>query len=89
MGVCVICMYFTLDLGRIGRTFRQPQRLKKNYEIDFDPEALSFSADEDPAPFSKTVTKKEELTYNEVKDARWFFDTPGIVKDGCVSNLYF
>ncbi|KAJ6653613.1 hypothetical protein lerEdw1_009047 [Lerista edwardsae] len=74
-------------IGRIGRTFQQPERLKKNYEIDFDPEALSYSAEEDPAPLPKTVTKKEELTYNEVKDARWFFDTPGIVKDGCVLNL--
>ncbi|XP_066474388.1 nitric oxide-associated protein 1 [Tiliqua scincoides] len=74
-------------IGRIGRTFQQPQKLKKNYEIDFDAEALSFSTEEEPAPLPKTLTKKEELTYNEVKDARWFFDTPGIVKDGCVLNL--
>lgn len=74
-------------IGRIGRTFRLPQKLEKNHEIDFDAEALSISTEEEPAPLPKILPQKEELTYNEVKDARWFFDTPGIVKDGCVLNL--
>ncbi|XP_062984507.1 nitric oxide-associated protein 1 [Elgaria multicarinata webbii] len=74
-------------IGRIGRTFQQPKKLEKNYEIEFDAEALSFSTEEDPSLPSRTATKKVELTYNEVKDARWFYDTPGIVKDGCVLNL--
>lgn len=84
--MCVICVCFPLDLGRIGRTFRLPQKLEKNREIDFDAEALSISTEEEPAPLPKILPQKEELTYNEVKDARWFFDTPGIVKDGCVRN---
>ncbi|KAL8202811.1 UNVERIFIED_CONTAM: hypothetical protein K2H54_025854 [Gekko kuhli] len=73
-------------IGRVGRTFQLPQKLRKNYEIDFDAEALSFSAEEEPALPSKT-TKKAGLSYNEVKDARWFHDTPGIIRDGCVLNL--
>ncbi|KAF7236481.1 Nitric oxide-associated protein 1, partial [Varanus komodoensis] len=74
-------------VGRIGRTFLQTQKLRKNNEIEFDAEALSFSMEEEPYVPSKTATKKIELSYNEVKDARWFHDTPGIIKDGCVLNL--
>ncbi|XP_053155671.1 nitric oxide-associated protein 1 [Hemicordylus capensis] len=80
-------------IGRIGRTFQLPQKLEKNCEIDFDFEALSLSMEEDlkgsmkGSFLSPETTAKKELTYNEVKDARWFFDTPGIVKDGCVLNL--
>ncbi|CAI5796790.1 oxide-associated 1 [Podarcis lilfordi] len=74
-------------IGRIGRTFQMPKKLKKNCEIEFDAEALSFGMEEEPSVPPVTATKKVELTYNEVKDARWFYDTPGIVKDGCVLNL--
>ncbi|XP_034953065.2 nitric oxide-associated protein 1 [Zootoca vivipara] len=74
-------------IGRIGRTFRIPEKLKKNREIEFDAETLSFGMEEEPSVPPVTATKKVELTYNEVKDARWFHDTPGIVKDGCVLNL--
>nr|XP_060618671.1 nitric oxide-associated protein 1 [Anolis sagrei ordinatus] len=74
-------------IGRVGRTFAEPEKQRKNYEIDFDAEALSFSMEEETSLPAKTVPTKVELTYNEVKDARWFYDTPGIVKDGCVLNL--
>ncbi|XP_003224714.1 nitric oxide-associated protein 1 [Anolis carolinensis] len=74
-------------IGRIGRTFTEPQKQRKNCEIRFDPEALSFSMEEEASLPAKTAPTKVELTYNEVKDARWFYDTPGIVKDGCVLNL--
>ncbi|XP_033029081.1 nitric oxide-associated protein 1 [Lacerta agilis] len=74
-------------IGRIGRTFQIPKKLKKNCEIEFDAEALSFGMEEEPSVPPVTATEKVELTYNEVKDARWFYDTPGIVKDGCVLNL--
>ncbi|XP_054843152.1 nitric oxide-associated protein 1 [Eublepharis macularius] len=74
-------------IGRVGRTFQLPQKLKKNREVEFDAETLSFSTEEEPAFPSETTTKKGELSYNEVKDARWFYDTPGIIKDGCVLNF--
>ncbi|XP_060092918.1 nitric oxide-associated protein 1 [Heteronotia binoei] len=73
-------------IGRVGRTFNLLQKLRKNYEIDFDAEALSFGSEEEPVVPSKT-TKKAELSYNEVKDARWFHDTPGIIREGCVLSL--
>lgn len=77
-----------VDTGRIGRTFKQPEKSEKNTEIDFDVEALSMSMEEEePAPPLKANTTKIELTYNEVKDCRWFHDTPGIIKDECVSIL--
>ena len=55
--------------------------------IDFDPDLLSYSIDEDPCHIPKKHEEREEFTYNEVKDARWCFDTPGIVKENCVGTL--
>lgn len=55
--------------------------------IDFDPDMLSYSIDEDPKPLSKKREQREEFTYNEVKDARWCYDTPGIAKENCVRTL--
>ncbi|NXL58788.1 NOA1 protein, partial [Chordeiles acutipennis] len=71
-------------VGEIGRTF---QRQKSSTVIDFDPDMLSYSIDEDPRDSSRKCEEREEFTYNEVKDARWCFDTPGIVKENCVLNL--
>ncbi|NXD87052.1 NOA1 protein, partial [Halcyon senegalensis] len=71
-------------VGEVGRTF---QRQKSSSVVDFDPDALSYSIDEDPRHTPKKREKKEEFTYNEVKDARWCFDTPGIIKENCVLNL--
>ncbi|NWS54594.1 NOA1 protein, partial [Chunga burmeisteri] len=71
-------------VGEVGRTFQQQ---KSSTVIDFDPDMLSYSIDEDPTDSPKKTKKREEFTYNEVKDARWCFDTPGIVKDNCVLNL--
>ncbi|XP_032043296.1 nitric oxide-associated protein 1 [Aythya fuligula] len=71
-------------VGRVGRTF---QRQKSSPLIEFDPDMLSYSIDEDPSHSHKKPKEKEEFTYNEVKDARWCFDTPGIVKENCVLNL--
>ncbi|NWS46060.1 NOA1 protein, partial [Probosciger aterrimus] len=68
-------------VGRVGRTF---ERQKPSTVIDFDPDMLSYSIDEDPKPASKKCEQREEFTYNEVKDARWCYDTPGIVKENCV-----
>ncbi|XP_034266773.1 nitric oxide-associated protein 1 [Pantherophis guttatus] len=74
-------------IGRIGRTFKQPGKNEKNIEIDFNVEALSTSMEQEPSCPLKAETTKIELTYNEVKDCRWFYDTPGIIKDECVLNL--
>ncbi|XP_009979107.1 PREDICTED: nitric oxide-associated protein 1, partial [Tauraco erythrolophus] len=71
-------------VGRIGRTFK---RQKASTVVDFDPDMLSYSIDEDPRPSPRKHEKREEFTHNEVKDARWCFDTPGIVKENCVLNL--
>ncbi|KAL9851154.1 nitric oxide-associated protein 1 [Geothlypis trichas] len=71
-------------VGRVGRTFQQQ---KSSAEIDFDPDTLSYSMDEDPRDAPQKLEEREEFTHNEVKDARWCFDTPGIVKEDCVLNL--
>ncbi|KAM6073184.1 nitric oxide-associated protein 1 isoform 2-T2 [Theristicus caerulescens] len=71
-------------VGRVGRTFQQQ---KSSRLVDFDPDMLSYSIDEDPRHSPRKREEREEFTYNEVKDARWCFDTPGIVKENCVLNL--
>ncbi|NXM32578.1 NOA1 protein, partial [Oxyruncus cristatus] len=68
-------------VGRVGRTFQQQ---KASPVVDFDPDMLSYSMDEDPKLSPKKCEEREEFTHNEVKDARWCFDTPGIVKEDCV-----
>ncbi|XP_009872434.1 PREDICTED: nitric oxide-associated protein 1, partial [Apaloderma vittatum] len=71
-------------VGRVGRTFQQQ---KRSHVVDFDPDMLSYSLDEDPRDFPKKHKEREEFTHNEVKDARWCFDTPGIIKENCLLNL--
>ncbi|KAM9294895.1 nitric oxide-associated protein 1 [Morus bassanus] len=71
-------------VGRVGRTFQQQ---KSSPVVDFDPDMLSYSVDEDPKHSPRKREEREEFTYNEVKDARWCYDTPGIVKENCVLNL--
>lgn len=75
---------FHFNPGRVGRTFKR----RESSVVDFDPDVLSYSIDEDPRPISKKHEEREEFTYNEVKDARWCFDTPGIVKENCVGILW-
>lgn len=56
--------------------------------MEFDPDSLSFGEDaeegvkQNPSLDSSTDA---ELTYNEIKDAHWFYDTPGIMKEHDVS----
>ncbi|XP_074946975.1 nitric oxide-associated protein 1 [Phalacrocorax aristotelis] len=71
-------------VGRVGRTF---QRQKSNPMVEFDPDMLSYSIDEDPKHSPRKHEEREEFTYNEVKDARWCYDTPGVVKEDCVLNV--
>ncbi|XP_016130153.1 nitric oxide-associated protein 1-like [Sinocyclocheilus grahami] len=70
-------------VGHIGRTFLANQPPKKTL-VEFDPDSLSFGEDleedvkKDPSLDSSTDA---ELSYNEIKDAHWFYDTPGIMKE--------
>lgn len=74
--------------GRVGRTFRV-QSSRKDL-VEFDPDSLSFSEDlnEDNVGGQSSEEEPEaEFTYNEIKDAHWFYDTPGIMKERDVSKM--
>ena len=74
-------------VGRIGRTFRVDQSSRKNL-VEFDPDSLSFGEDLQKDSFGKPdpePIEEGELSYNEIKDAHWFYDTPGIMKEYDVS----
>eukprot|EP00079_Xenopus_tropicalis_P038204 XP_017951975.1 PREDICTED: nitric oxide-associated protein 1 isoform X4 [Xenopus tropicalis] len=75
-------------VGRVGRTSTKSQKMSKK-DIEFDAELLSFSTEDDPEHgyLSENLREVNQFTYNELKDAHWFYDTPGIVKEGCVLNL--
>ncbi|XP_016102483.1 nitric oxide-associated protein 1-like [Sinocyclocheilus grahami] len=76
-------------VGHIGRTFQANQTPKRKL-VEFDPDSLSFGEDlgedvkKDP---SLDTSTDAELTYNEIKDAHWFYDTPGIMKEHDVLSL--
>lgn len=76
-------------VGHIGRTFLANQPPKKTL-VEFDPDSLSFGEDleedikKNPSLDSSTDA---ELSYNEIKDAHWFYDTPGIMKEHDVLSL--
>ncbi|RVE67532.1 hypothetical protein OJAV_G00104470 [Oryzias javanicus] len=71
-------------LGRVGRTFRSDE--PKRDEIEFDPDSLAFGEDGEPA---KTTVHQshDKLSHNELKDAHWLFDTPGIIKENDILHL--
>ncbi|KAL7861122.1 hypothetical protein AOLI_G00174710 [Acnodon oligacanthus] len=75
-------------VGRIGRTFRVDQSSRKNL-VEFDPDSLSFGEDLQKDSFGKPDPEpiEEGGLYNEIKDAHWFFDTPGIMKEYDVLSL--
>lgn len=76
-------------VGRVGRTFRAPPPSRLSGEIQFDPDRLSFGEHDEgetkarPAPSAPP----EEFSSNELKDAHWLFDTPGILKEGDILGL--
>ncbi|KAF3694290.1 Nitric oxide-associated protein 1 [Channa argus] len=74
-------------VGRVGRTFHSGVRSRPD-EIQFDPDSLAFSETED-GEMTKTVPSKTtgEFTYNELKDAHWLYDTPGIMKEYDILDL--
>ncbi|KAM9375975.1 nitric oxide-associated protein 1 [Pholidichthys leucotaenia] len=73
-------------VGRVGRTFRSDQSHRK--EIEFEPDSLAFSETSDGENTrAAAIPLKEELSHNEVKDAHWLYDTPGIMKERDILNL--
>lgn len=72
-----------LVLGRVGRTFSCSEQ-KEEAAFEFDANSLAFDMGDDPVMVADKPTRRIELTPQDVKDARWFYDTPGITKDNCV-----
>ncbi|KAK1799054.1 hypothetical protein P4O66_007320 [Electrophorus voltai] len=75
-------------VGRVGRTFRVQQPSRK--DIEFDADSLSFGVDmkdDHTGNLSHEPAVQMELSYNEIKDAHWFYDTPGIMKERDILSL--
>ncbi|XP_037318265.2 nitric oxide-associated protein 1 [Pungitius pungitius] len=73
-------------VGRVGRTFRSNSSTRSD-EIKFDPDSLAFGENDDGDMRSSTAPSADEFSFNELKDAHWLFDTPGILKDHDVLGL--
>ncbi|KAL4641572.1 nitric oxide-associated protein 1 [Arapaima gigas] len=79
-------------VGHVGRTFRQDAEVHRVAGmVDFDPDKLSFGVDQEDGEsrggrWSKP-SNPVEFTYNELKDAHWLYDTPGIMKEYDILNL--
>ncbi|KAG5270212.1 hypothetical protein AALO_G00190030 [Alosa alosa] len=68
-------------VGRVGRTFRVEPRKQKELTFDPDQESYGPEVEEEEGGRANQKAATEELSYNEIKDAHWFYDTPGITKD--------
>ncbi|XP_012864383.1 PREDICTED: nitric oxide-associated protein 1 [Dipodomys ordii] len=73
--------------GRVGRTFLYSQEQKDEAAFYFDADSLAFDMGNEPVTTVHQPTKRVELTPQDVKDAHWFYDTPGITKENCILNL--
>uniref|UniRef100_UPI00398F404C nitric oxide-associated protein 1 n=1 Tax=Pristiophorus japonicus TaxID=55135 RepID=UPI00398F404C len=78
-------------IGRVGRTFRNSQVSGQRNKgiIEWDPDELALSAEPEDGNQENVSNSQEvvEFTHNELKDAHWFYDTPGILKEDCILNL--
>ncbi|XP_062054775.1 nitric oxide-associated protein 1 [Lepus europaeus] len=74
-------------VGRVGRTFLYSKEQKDEAAFEFDADSLAFDMENEPVPTPDKPTKRVELTPQDVKDAHWFYDTPGISKENCILNL--
>nr|XP_003471644.1 nitric oxide-associated protein 1 [Cavia porcellus] len=72
-------------VGRVGRTFLYSAEQKHDFEFDAD--SLAFDMGNEPVRVMEKPAKRVELTPQDVKDAHWFYDTPGIMKENCILNL--
>lgn len=57
---------------------------KNKAAFEFDADSLAFDMGNEPVMVADKSTKRVELTPQDVKDAHWFYDTPGITKENCV-----
>ncbi|XP_042274311.1 nitric oxide-associated protein 1 isoform X3 [Thunnus maccoyii] len=74
-------------VGRVGRTFRTEAGSRRD-EIEFDADSLAFGENEDGEMTAAAPSRSpDEFTYNELKDAHWLFDTPGIMKEHDLLSL--
>ncbi|XP_037385769.1 nitric oxide-associated protein 1 [Talpa occidentalis] len=74
-------------VGRVGRTFLYSKGQKDEATFEFDADSLAFDMENEPVMIADKPTKQVELTLEDVKDAHWFYDTPGIMKENCILNL--
>ncbi|KAK2498988.1 hypothetical protein MC885_018078 [Smutsia gigantea] len=74
-------------VGRVGRTFLYSEEQKDEAAFEFDADSLAFDVGNEPVMVADKSTKRVELTTQDVKDAHWFYDTPGIKKENCILNL--
>ncbi|KAM9849437.1 nitric oxide-associated protein 1 [Aulostomus maculatus] len=73
-------------VGCVGRTFQAESGSRRNM-IEFDPDSLAFGENEEGKTALPAPSRSTEFTYNELKDANWLFDTPGIMKERDVLSL--
>ncbi|XP_003933641.3 nitric oxide-associated protein 1 [Saimiri boliviensis] len=80
-------------VGRVGRTFLYSEKqkdkapLKDKVPFEFDADSLAFDMENEPVMSAPKSAKEVQLTAQDVKDAHWFYDTPGITKENCILNL--
>lgn len=74
-------------VGRVGRTFLHSTEQNTGVPFEFDADLLAFDMENEPVVPVHNHTKQVELTPQDVKDAHWFYDTPGITKKSCILNL--
>lgn len=74
-------------VGRVGRTFWSD--VSRRSEIQFDPDSLAFGESDDGEMTRPTAAggPGSELSHNELKDAHWLHDTPGIMKELDILHL--
>ncbi|XP_069781370.1 nitric oxide-associated protein 1 [Narcine bancroftii] len=78
-------------IGRVGRTFCNTQMSKQCNKgiIEWNPDEFALSPEPEDGNQINVSNSQDlvEFTYNELKDAHWFYDTPGIIKQDCILNL--
>lgn len=57
---------------------------EQKHDFEFDADSLAFDMGNEPVRVMEKPAKRVELTPQDVKDAHWFYDTPGIMKENCV-----
>ncbi|KAI1888325.1 hypothetical protein AGOR_G00183850 [Albula goreensis] len=75
-------------MGRVGRTFRADAQEQRDCDVvEFDPDILSMGEEEERGRGPLQPSVPVEFTHNELKDAHWLYDTPGIMKEQDILSL--